>query len=84
MIVICRHLVLEHKKAAVKYPATVDCIMVETTGFEPATSCSRSKRSTKLSHVSLRESLYYKIYSDFTFCKGGKRKIHNSFNDWAK
>lgn len=27
--------------------------MVETTGFEPATSCSRSKRSTKLSHVSM-------------------------------
>jgi hypothetical protein len=26
--------------------------MVETTGFEPATSWSRTKRSTKLSHVS--------------------------------
>ncbi len=25
--------------------------MVGTTGFEPATSCSQSKRSTKLSHV---------------------------------
>lgn len=27
--------------------------MVETTGFEPATSWSRTKRSTKLSHVSM-------------------------------
>jgi hypothetical protein len=25
--------------------------MVGTTGFEPATSCSRSKRATKLRHV---------------------------------
>lgn len=30
----------------------VGVISIETTGFEPATSCSRSKRSTKLSHVS--------------------------------
>ena len=30
--------------------------MVEMTGFEPATSASRTQRSTKLSHISLINS----------------------------
>lgn len=38
--------------------------VVETTGFEPATSCSRSKRSTKLSHVSTNvRSVGIKLYA---------------------
>lgn len=42
------------QKIAATKPRLLLC-MVETTGFEPATSCSRSKRSTKLSHVSKME-----------------------------
>ena len=30
--------------------------MVEMTGFEPATSASRTRRSTKLSHISVKIS----------------------------
>ena len=36
--------------------------MVEMTGFEPATSASRTQRSTKLSHISifiLNRLIYY-------------------------
>ena len=33
--------------------------MVEVTGFEPATSASRTQRSTKLSHTSLFNESYY-------------------------
>ncbi len=32
--------------------------MVEMTGFEPATSASRTQRSTKLSHISVKISLH--------------------------
>ena len=42
----------EQKNAARKSRIFKLC-MVETTGFEPATSWSRTKRSTKLSHVSM-------------------------------
>lgn len=32
-------------------------LIVEATGFEPATSASRTQRSTKLSHASIHEQL---------------------------
>ena len=35
--------------------------LVEVTGFEPATSASRTQRSTKLSHTSLFNRRYYII-----------------------
>lgn len=40
-------------------------MMVETTGFEPATSWSRTKRSTKLSHVSICFSIVILAKEDF-------------------
>ena len=35
--------------------------MVEATGFEPAASASRTQRSTKLSHASTKNDIYYTI-----------------------
>src|SRR5690606_16533646 len=46
---------LFNKKSRGSPPRSCWYVMVETTGFEPATSCSRSKRSTKLSHVSMSQ-----------------------------
>ena len=48
--------------------------LVDATGFEPATSASRTQRSTKLSHASLFNSLFstansFIIHCHFSFVK---------------
>ena len=45
---------LNTKKDTLRYPSLV----VDATGFEPATSASRTQRSTKLSHASFRLAYY--------------------------
>ncbi len=48
----CRSLQLSSRKTQREPPARGSSLcVVRTTGFEPAASCSQSKRSTKLSHV---------------------------------
>ena len=48
-------------KLEVRKKQNGDCdkspLIVEATGFEPATSASRTQRSTKLSHASICEQL---------------------------
>ena len=46
------------EKGALTVPARSQVIVVEMTGFEPATSASRTQRSTKLSHISVKISLH--------------------------
>ena len=43
------------RKTTVFFLKTV--VLVRMTGFEPAASCSQSKRSTKLSHIRIPVSL---------------------------
>ncbi len=59
-------------------PATITafrrpCQGIDATGFEPATSASRTQRSTKLSHASISyKILHYELKyytSFFKFCK---------------
>ena len=51
--------------------------MVGTTGFEPATSCSQSKRSTKLSHVPTLEVLYHRMLYNGGYCEENNRVIQS-------
>src|SRR4051794_33433387 len=51
-IVKDKFVVFGHKKNCGSKAAIPCYTDIETTGFEPATSWSRTKRSTKLSHVS--------------------------------
>ncbi len=51
--------------------------MVETTGFEPATSWSRTKRSTKLSHVSITPFPANELDYSTAVLKREERRGHN-------
>ena len=54
-----------------KRPEGVFFVLVEMTGFEPATSASRTQRSTKLSHISINiRRLALLLYHLFMFCQG--------------
>ena len=43
----------EGKACKIKKPISMDFLKIGATGFEPATSASRTPRSTKLSHAPL-------------------------------
>ncbi len=54
---VTKALKAKRKHQIFKKPDVFVFLSVEATGFEPATSASRTQRSTKLSHASLYEQL---------------------------
>ena len=58
--------------------------MVEMTGFEPATSASRTQRSTKLSHISLLTNILYHRGRNLssTFFKKAQKLYRTAMRSW--
>ena len=63
--------------ATKKTPQSRRFFQVEVTGFEPATSASRTQRSTKLSHTSLFIKLYNNT-KNFRKCQSFKTTKNTS------
>ena len=56
-------------------------VLVGKTGFEPAASCSQSKRSTKLSYFPIKQGTYLLQNGIRTHIISFREKCHNQLDD---